>query len=779
MMSMVMPPQAQNGAGPPMQQAPAQMPQQPPPPEPRVTTADPRAWAKKWKRPDTWTDGFLTDRFNAWDKLDNAHWRDWKVEAKLCYDVTAGHQWDKEAEQDAKDKSLTIVTINKVDSTVSAICGSEMTNRQEVRYYPRETSTRGPDGKLPDVVVNEILTAAAEWARDECDAADEESESFRDVIVCGIGINDTRMDYEVDPDGMAVVERCDPLEFRIDASSRRPNAADRRRITREKPFSKEEAQDKFGIDGEQALSGKSPSWERQSHSNNPGEAYKHGDGENTGKDQVWITEYQWWELEKLHKVVNPQSGQIEELNEAEFKRLISVAPDFERTSASIKVRRHYRAFRCGDSILEVTPLPDEEFTYKVITGKLDRNQGVWYGVVRAMVDPQRLLNKQVSQINRIIDTNAKGGLLAETNAVEDVQQFEDEWAASNSISWAKDGAVSGGRIIPKPISNYPPGIDKLLMIANEAVPGTSGVNNEMLGLIDREQAGVVDVQRKEAAYGVLKSFFNSLRRYRREHGRHLLKLITRYMSDERLIRIVGRNGNVQYVPLVRQPDTIRFDVIVDEAPTGPNQKDKVFGFLMAMAPMLRSMNLPPQILLKFMEFSPLPSALIAEVMQEAAKIPPQPDPAQQKLQADSQVAQAKLAQDAQKQQQDTQLKAMQAQTDAQIEQMKAMLKGQQDKQATEAQLAADARKAEIDAAIQRMAAEREAQIEADRNNREMALEQWKAQQDQAMAERQFAFEAKMQAMEMAFNQKLAEKQADHDKTIATKKASTQFGGDVG
>ena len=44
---------------------------------------------------------------------DRCHPGDWRVEAKLCYDVTAGRQWDKDAEDAAKDASLTIVTLNK------------------------------------------------------------------------------------------------------------------------------------------------------------------------------------------------------------------------------------------------------------------------------------------------------------------------------------------------------------------------------------------------------------------------------------------------------------------------------------------------------------------------------------------------------------------------------------------------------------------------------------------------------------------------------------------
>lgn len=613
----------------------------------------------------------LNKMFNDWDKRVDGHWASWADEAKEAYDITAGRQWDKEAEEAAEFARLTTISVNRIDAIVSAVCGSEMTNRQEVRYYPREASTKGPDGKMQDVVVNEIFTAAAEWIRDECDASDEESEAFRDCVICGIGVTETRMDYESDPEGMAIIQRVDPLEIRIDPSARRPGAADAQYIRRRKPFTPEEAKLRFGIEGE---GGQQPRGVGTPHRNWPGSAYAHGDSDVEDGDEVWVTEYQWFCLDKVWRVLNPRTGQIEEIADDQYQRLIDAMPELAEMSFSVKLRRYYRAFRVGPRIVEATPLPDEEFTYKIITGKLDRNRGVWYGIVRPMIEPQKLLNKQISQTQRIIDNNAKGGLLAEIDAFEDPEQAKIDWAASDTIVWAKNGAITRNAVIPKPIAPTPPGIDKLLAIAQEAVQGVSGVNNEMLGIIDREQAGVVDVQRKEAAYGVLKSFFNSLRRYRKVHGRHLLKLIQKYMTDGRLVRIIGRNGNVQYLPLIRDPNTARFDTIVDEAPTGPNQKDKVFQYLMMFGgPILSKLNLPPQVWMKFMEFSPLPTALISEVQQMISQMPPQPNPEEEKAKGEAAKAQADMQRfqmEAQMEQQRIQMEAQQAAMKMQVEMSK-------------------------------------------------------------------------------------------------------------
>src|SRR3990167_1544851 len=129
---------------------------------------------------------------------------DWRRNARECYAFYAGKQWSDEDSSKLEIEGRPAVVFNRTARTINAIAGLEVQNRQEVRYIPRGTE---------DAPVNDLLTGAAKWVMDNCDAQDEESESFQDTLIAGMGWTDTSLDYETNPDGMIIVERDDPLIY--------------------------------------------------------------------------------------------------------------------------------------------------------------------------------------------------------------------------------------------------------------------------------------------------------------------------------------------------------------------------------------------------------------------------------------------------------------------------------------------------------------------------------------------------------------------------------------
>ena len=100
------------------------------------------------------------------------HFSNWRGEARESYDFFAGEQWDNDDVEKLEEEGRPAVVFNKVCRTINAVAGLELQNRQGVSYYPRGNEDSG---------VNDLLTGAAQWVRDNCDAEDEESESFQIV----------------------------------------------------------------------------------------------------------------------------------------------------------------------------------------------------------------------------------------------------------------------------------------------------------------------------------------------------------------------------------------------------------------------------------------------------------------------------------------------------------------------------------------------------------------------------------------------------------------------
>lgn len=536
---------------------------------------------------------------------------EWRKQAKECYAFYASEQWSDEDKAVLEEQGRPPVVFNRVARTINAIAGLEVQNRQEVRYIPRE---------INDNATNELLTAAAKWVRDNCDAEDEESEAFQDTLICGMGWTDTRLDYDTDPDGEIIVERGDPLSYFWDGKARKRNLDDTRWRAKVHLMTDKDIEDKWpgyelSSPGESLLED-----EESPHDASP----PFYDGEKSidgSKKPHEVIEFQWFDKVAYHRVLS-NSGQIVELDEDKFAKMEPAITGMGLKSVRQSKKVYKVAFLCGKTVLESRELEVQRgFTINCITAMRDRNKGAWFGLVNLMIDPQRWANKWLSQIMHILNSNSKGGLLAEKDAFDNVKKAEEEWAEPNSITWMRSGGLN--KVKQKEISQIPSGVEGLLKYALESINDVPGVNSELLGLAERQQAGVLEAYRKQAGVTMLAVIFDSLRRYRKEQGRILAEMITEYIADGRLIRIVGEQGQ-ETIPLLRDPLTFKYDVVVDDAPTSPNMKERTFQMLQQIIPQLiqAGAKIPPEV----MDYLPLPESLIQKFKESM-----QPDPAQQQL----------------------------------------------------------------------------------------------------------------------------------------------------
>jgi hypothetical protein len=568
------------------------------------------------------------ETLKGWYRADVVKANKWRKNAVEDFKFRDGDQWTDEEKSFLESQMRPVVVFNRTGVLVDAVVGSEIGNRREVRYIPRE---------LADAKPNELLTSAAEWFRDQCDAEDEESEAFKDTVTAGMGWTDTRMDYEDNPAGDAKVDKIDPMEMVWDCHASKANLVDTKRRWRVRKMALEAAEALLpGVDPDliNAAWAENDAEDTEPHRNNPGEQYNEdGTSKEPSKD-VTVVACQYFEKETYYQAVilNPETGQQQEIELDEEKYKVAVGNPALLKAVKRTRKQVVQCFLGANSIIKkATPTQTGSFTWNCITGLKDHDQGIFYGIVRRAKDPQRWANKWLSQMMHILNSQAKGGIMAEDGAFEDVRQAERDWAKPEAIVKLVEGALSGPnpKIQPKPVAAFPAGFDRLLQYADDMIIKATGINMELLGMREVNQPGVLEYQRKQQGIAILASFFDSLRRYRKIQGRAMLHLIQNYLADGRKVRIVG-DDQAQYVPLMAQQiANVEYDIIVDDAPSSTNEKEKTFQIIQQMLPLLKDQMTPAMGML-IAEYSPLPTSFIEKSKALMAQQEEQgPDPLQQ------------------------------------------------------------------------------------------------------------------------------------------------------
>jgi hypothetical protein len=723
---------------------------------------------------------FLT--LKGWVKEDRRVIAAWQREARTDFGFKAGHEeihWEPNVLESLKNSKRPFTTFNFIGPSVNSVAGMEVSNRQEVTYLPRTTQTgnsqgvvgpaqQGGPGTAPVVGADdsgpaEVFTAAGQYFRDQCDAEDEESDAFQDCATCGVGFTETRIDFDDDPQGKMLIDRCDPLEMGWDHRATKRNMVDSRRFHRVREMDKRAALSMFDghtIDQIDAAWAKPQNVETDGHSADREDAYNQGDQNSQEKNTVHVVEITWFDMETSYTVANPQTGEmLKDQNKKQVKELRKRADKLGMKIGvqAVKKKVYKQAFLGNDSILEDGDCQSQVgFKFNAITGTRDRNKKQWVGIVRAMRDPQRWANALYSSVLNTIMTSGKG-VMAERDAFENPQKAEEQWADASQITFLKTGALSGQhpKIMQKTPHQLPPSILEMMQFALQSLRDVSGVNVETLGIADQDQAAQLDRQRKQAASTILAPFFDGLRRYRKEQGRLCLDLIQKYLSDGRLIRIVGPEYE-GYIPLIRDESVTEFDIIVAESPTSPNQKEASWMMIQQLLPVVGK-NMGPNASKALLKATPLPLTVVEEFGDAAEKdaqaAAQQPNPEMLKLQGEMQMKQIDAEQNDRKAQQEMMLAQQKGQQDLQLGQIQIQLK------AMELQLAQYQAQVQV----------QQSQFEAENERERMTMES-------QHKEREFALKSESEGAKMRHEQKMRRMEIpgamEMDDEMSTKEITT-------
>jgi hypothetical protein len=564
----------------------------------------------------------------------------WRREAREADRFLSGRQWHPADEARLNEEDRPTAVFNFAQKYVRIVGGTEKHNRQDVVFVPRmpEAQLANAAGELASAVYSSVI--------DACNGPEERSQTFEDMLVRGMGWTNCRLDMEASADGKIVLERVDGMKMHWDPAARKQNLEDARWVGCEEEIPIRDAWRRWpGKEQELKIS----EFLRQDRPADEPDFVEHvtpieyqpenetviAGGPPAG--YVRVVEYQYYEVEPIYRLADPQINQVRELDESQFEKLRrrletmgAVFVDREAAASEPAAqpdavvipyvrqdRRVYkRCFTAGPIELESGPLPVQGvgFTYKAMTGSFDAHDKLWRGLLHVLMDPQRFANKFFSQTLHIINSNAKGGLLAEATAFADPVKAEQDWANPSALILLEDGALSADkpRIQERSRPSLPEGTFVMLKWCIDALGGVSGINPELLGATTGDVPGVAQRQRQIQGMTINAGYFSSLTRYLREEARLVFEFIRNYVADGRMVRLGGA-FNSRAIPLLREHLPVDYDLVIDEPAKSPNAKEVFWEKMAPIIPMLIKAN---AFLPDILDYSPFPASIAAKLKQQ-------------------------------------------------------------------------------------------------------------------------------------------------------------------
>jgi hypothetical protein len=494
---------------------------------------------------------------------------DWQGEAKRSFNFRDGlGQWTKEEKQIMEEEMRPALTFNLTKSSIDLIMGMNEDNKIRYRVSPTEPS----DGFLA-----EVLNDIADWIYENYEFDDEESDALESAAISGRGY--LALDFLPDPKrfGEIIFSLISvPVhEVHFDPAARRRNLEDASYICWDRWMPVEEFKMKYpNVKGKtlKEIVEFARSWGLEGTDEtgmtpvDPFEIPVDTDSDDSdydapldlsyydkSKQMVRVIHMEYWETFDRYYVWNPQARVFEEAPEKptkETKELFLQEFGEEMTVEVVKDKRVKWLHFTGDHLLydEVSPLPFDGFSIVPMFAFTDVSKRTMnhFGVVRGMIDPQREINKRWSQALNMLNNQVQPGVFAEIDAFVDEMQAKQSMKEAGGITYLNAGALTAQKIMERNLPTFPNAPMQMEQYSQDILRKITGINPDLLGQDrGRQEPGVVIRLRQQQGVTLLKPLFRNLNNAKKGIFQRLLAIVSEYMPDEQILRILGQSDRYQ------------------------------------------------------------------------------------------------------------------------------------------------------------------------------------------------------------------------------------------
>jgi hypothetical protein len=266
-------------------------------------------------------------------------------------------------------------------------------------------------------------------------------------------------------------------------------------------------------------------------------------------EQVMVAEY--WKREEVAKeIVALSNGEVIGADELAANIDLFSAAGIEvvgkpRTVKSHKVTQYVLT---GAEVLETVEWAGKYIPIVPVYGDEINVEGKRHfrSLIRSAKDPQRMFNYWRTTATELVALAPKAPFIGPKGAFE---TDAAKWQTANTATHAYieyDGALPPQR---QPFSGIPAGALQEALNASDDMKAIVGIYDPSLGARSNETSGVaINARQREGDVSTF-HFLDNLTRAIRHGGRIILDLIQKVYTTDRIIRVLGAEGDVDSVPL--------------------------------------------------------------------------------------------------------------------------------------------------------------------------------------------------------------------------------------
>lgn len=491
-----------------------------------------------------------------------------------------GDQWDEGEKREMFQEGRSTFVYNLIRPNINMVTGYQRKHRHSSVVVPVESQ---------DQAVTDQLTKILLYVFQFGDAYECISDCFAGAMKTGWNLLSLWKDYRVDPrDGDISFGREPYNGFICDPYFTKKDLSDAAYILRRKYISLEQAQSLLPPFSRELEVLYRIGWERDDKFN-----WLPYQRQPNGQKMLAYNEFweQGWEKKKyiynaLNGSMTPYEGEISDY--ALFSE-----PDTELIERMDPFVIQHVIVNDQHMTSEKNPYGLNEYPFVpffcVFEPESDQYLLKVQSLIRVMLDPQREANRRRSQMIDIVESQINSGWIADEDSVVNPRSLYQ--TSQGKVIWKKKSSspTTLEKIQP---GQVPPSMFDLKNIHDQDVMKVSGITEELLGQADSEQdSGLKVMLRQGAALVGLQDVFDSLRFSQETASKKVLKM-TQSWSPQKLQRILGEEP----VPQLKEKQTIRYDISVQEGTLTDTQQQTFFRQLIALKEL--GEPIPPGLLAK-------------------------------------------------------------------------------------------------------------------------------------------------------------------------------------